>query len=97
MVGGGHVAESSDDLFDLVPIIVSEEYIYYRDNIQQIKGIVTATDLAQTFQDTTGYFLRIGEIESRLRGLIDKLPLTVIEEKSDKKIVRKMAFQVLET
>lgn len=89
MSSGGHVAESSDDLFELVPRIIAEEFIYFRDNRRQIKGIVTASDLAQTFQETTGHFLRIGEIENRLRALIDKLPLIVIEEKANPGITRK--------
>lgn len=86
---GGHVADSSDDLFDLVPLIIDDEFIYYRDKKNFIVGVVTASDLAHTFQSSTGPFLRIGEIENRLRMLIDKLPLPQLKAKADPAITRK--------
>ncbi|WP_182142417.1 CBS domain-containing protein [Schaalia sp. JY-X169] len=73
MVPGGYVAQSSDDLMDLVPHILKDEFIYYRDAHGFIVGIATASDLAASFRSATGIFLSLAEIEGRLRSLIYKL------------------------
>lgn len=88
MVAGGHVAGSSDSLMDLVPHILSNDYIFYRNEENKIVGIVTATDLAETFQDTTGVFIRISEIENRIRDLLDRIPLPQLREFLDPNIDR---------
>lgn len=88
MTPGGHVAESSDSLMDLVPTILRNEYIFYRNGEREIVGIVTATDLAATFQDTTGVFIRISEIEDRIRELLDKISLPRLQQALDPNIDR---------
>lgn len=88
MAVGGRVAESSDNLMDLVPSILAEDFIYFRNREKEIVGIVTATDLAATFQNSTGLFVRIGEIESRLRLILDQLPLPELQAVLDENIKR---------
>lgn len=88
MTIGGRVAESSDNLMDLVPAILAEDFIYFRNREKEIVGIVTATDLAATFQNSTGLFVRIGEIESRLRLILDQLPIPELEKMLDESIKR---------
>lgn len=88
MIPGGHVAESTDSLMDLVPIILSDEYIFYRNDERKIVGVVTAADLAATFQDTTGVFIRISEIEDRIRELLDTIPLPRLQQALDPNIDR---------
>ncbi|MFE7065943.1 CBS domain-containing protein [Microbacterium sp. NPDC057658] len=88
MTTGGHVAESADNLMDLVPTILASDFIYFRNRENIIVGIVTSTDLAATFQNSTGLFVRIGEIESLLRLILDQLPLPELESSLDESIVR---------
>lgn len=88
MTVGGHVAESADNLMDLVPTILANDFIYFRSRENIIVGIVTATDLAATFQNSTGLFVRIGEIESLLRQILDQLSLPDLESSLDKSIPR---------
>lgn len=89
MTVGGHVAESADNLMDLVPTILANDFIYFRNRESVIVGIVTATDLAATFQNSTGLFVRIGEIESLLRLVLDQLSLPELESSLDTNIARK--------
>lgn len=72
---GYHVADSSADLLDLLPRVIEDEFIFYRDPEGVIVGILTASDLAAAFQDTAGPYIRIGEIEARIRQILDRLPL----------------------
>lgn len=73
------VAHSDDDLLDHIGTIVRYEYLYIRDPKNVIVGILTATDLAESFHNAAGSFIKIGEIENRIRLIIDQLPLPVIE------------------
>lgn len=77
-VEGYFVAESSADLIDLVPRIIEDEFIYYRDPDGEIVGILTASDLAGAFQLNAGPYIRIGEIEARIRQILDRLPLPTL-------------------
>lgn len=79
-VEGYFVAESSADLIDLVPRIIEDEFIYYRDPDGVIVGILTASDLAGAFQLNAGPYIRIGEIEARIGPLLDRLPLPTLRE-----------------
>lgn len=73
VVHNGYVARSSDDLIDLVPHIMKDEFIYYRDERGFIVGIATASDVASAFRSATGIFLSLSEIEGRLRSLVYRL------------------------
>lgn len=77
-VEGYFVAESSADLIDLVPRILEDEFIYYRDPSGIIVGILTASDLAGAFQLNAGPYIRVGEIEARIRQILDRLPLPTL-------------------
>lgn len=79
-VEGYFVAESSADLIDLVPRIIEDEFIYYRDPSGAIVGILTASDLAGAFQLNAGPYIRVGEIEARIRQILDKLPLPTLRK-----------------
>ncbi|MGM7698488.1 CBS domain-containing protein [Microbacterium sp. A84] len=85
---GGHVADSSDNLMDLIPVIIEREFIYYKNPSGVIVGIVTASDLAGTFKNSTGPFIRIGEIETRLRVILDRLPVPDLESCTDPNLRR---------
>lgn len=79
-VEGYFVAESSADLMDLVPRIIEDEFIYFRDPDGVVVGILTASDLADAFQVNAGPYIKIGEIEARVRQALDRLPVPTLRK-----------------
>lgn len=73
-------ARSSDNLLDHIARIIEHQFIYIYDPSNVYVGIITATDLAESFLATSGPFIKIGEIEHRLRTLVNQLPLPVIQQ-----------------
>jgi CBS domain-containing protein len=63
----------SDDmsLFRVIDKIIQEDCVLVRDRTRKITGIVTATDLSETFHQLGRPFLLLGEIENHIRGLMD--------------------------
>jgi CBS domain-containing protein len=74
-----YTARSSDSLLTHIATIISNEYIYIQSPSNEFVGILTATDLASSFLETAGPFIKLGEIEQRIRILIDRLPLSEIQ------------------
>lgn len=74
----GQTARSSDSLLLHISRIIENEYLYIQDPTGSYVGILTATDLAEGFHATAGPFIKLGEIENRLRALVDHLPLPAI-------------------
>jgi len=83
MSNAGHVANSSDDFLELVDTIISQEFVLYRAPDGRISGIVTASDLAQAFESTAGIYIRLQELENRLRVLLDRSPIPKLQEHLD--------------
>jgi CBS domain-containing protein len=73
-------ARSSDNLLNHISRIIDHEYLYIQDPSNTYVGILTATDLAESFLSTSGPFIKLGEIEHRLRILVNQLPLPVIQQ-----------------
>lgn len=61
----------SDALLALVPTIVDEGFVFVQDVDKSISGIVTTADLSNQFVDLAGPFLLLGEIERRIRLVVD--------------------------
>lgn len=80
MSPGGYVAKSNDALLTHISAIIDNEFIYIESPTGEIVGILTATDLAESFLETSGPFIKIGEIEQRLRRLVDRLTIPEIKE-----------------
>jgi CBS domain-containing protein len=80
MDASSQTARSSDNLLDHIARIIEHQFIYIYDPSNIYVGIVTATDLAESFLATSGPFIKIGEIEHRLRTLVNQLPLPVIQQ-----------------
>jgi len=76
----GQTARSSDSLMDHIKRIIENGYVYIQDPTGMYVGILTATDLAEGFLATSGPFIKIGEVENRLRALVNQLPLPVIQQ-----------------
>jgi CBS domain-containing protein len=67
------------DLLGAIPAICREGHVFVRDEQNRVSGIVTASDLAEAFGDLTGPFLRLGELERRLRQCVERMCPTVDE------------------
>lgn len=61
---------SDAPLFEAVNVISEHSYVLVRGQTQEITGIVTATDIADQFEQLARPFLLIGEIEGYLRRLV---------------------------
>jgi len=62
----------NDDLLEVTPRILERGYALVRDVDGSYCGIVTADDLARQFAVMAGPFFLVGEIERRLRRLLNK-------------------------
>lgn len=66
------IVHIDDDLLEVTPRIVAHGYALVRDADGSYCGIVTVDDLAQQFVTMAGPFFLVGEIERRLRRLLNK-------------------------
>lgn len=73
-------ARSDDNLLDHIARIIEYEYLYIRDPSNTYVGILTATDLAESFLQISGPFIKIGEIEHRIRVVVNQLPLPALQQ-----------------
>ncbi|MEV5828461.1 CBS domain-containing protein [Spirillospora sp. NPDC052242] len=74
-----HVVDVHADLLVTLPEINQHDCVFVRDEAQRITGLVTAADLSMAFGSLTGPFLRLGEIERRLRTCVKRMCATVEE------------------
>lgn len=85
------MVHASASLFSVIPIIVEHNYVLIIGNDNKITGIVTASDLSLQFQQLTGPFLLLREIEQHIRKIISsKLTiddLKLAQDPSDQKEV----------
>jgi CBS domain len=66
------VIRVSDDLLEVAPRILEHGYALVRDADNSYCGMVTVDDLARQFLVMAGPFFLVGEIERRLRRLLNK-------------------------
>ena len=64
------MVDASASLFSVIPIIVEHDYVLIKASDNKITGIVTASDLSLQFQQLSGPFLLLREIEQHVRKLI---------------------------
>lgn len=67
------------ELLVTIPDIIRHGCVFVRGADQKISGLVTAADLSLEFGNLTGPFLKLGEIERRLRRCVDRMCPTVEE------------------
>ena len=65
-------AQSHDDLKSVVSQLEGNDVILVIGRDKRLQGIVTAWDLAEEFAGLVDPFMRIGEIEERLRTLVER-------------------------
>jgi CBS domain-containing protein len=65
------IVSDDDSLFRVINKVVDQECVLVRDKTKKISGIVTASDLSETFHQLGRPFLLLGEVENLIRGLLD--------------------------
>jgi CBS domain-containing protein len=60
----------SQDLIDILPMLAEFEFVLVRNQINEIAGIVTASDVAAAYGAMAAPFFLIGELDQRLRQLL---------------------------
>ena len=65
------VVDIDDDLLQLIPQIIEAGFVFVKSKQDEICGIITTADLSMEFQTLAGPFLLIGEIERKLRRIVD--------------------------
>jgi CBS domain-containing protein len=65
------LVREDDDLLAQIPRIVSAGFVFVQAKDRRIGGIVTTADLSEEFARTANPFFILGEIEKRLRTIID--------------------------
>ncbi len=71
VVTSSQVVRSDDDLLSQIPRIIDAGYVFVRGMDDSITGIVTTADLSNRFVGLAKPFFVLGEIERRLRRVID--------------------------
>ncbi len=72
-------------LFKALPMIIEHDYVLVKNNLNEICGIITASDLSLQFKQLTEPFLLVAEIENHLRQILGKLPKSDLELAKDEK------------
>lgn len=65
-----YVAKPSESIFDLMPTVSSKGYILVVNDVGELSGVVTSTDIAEEFQENTKEFLILGQIETVIRDML---------------------------
>ena len=60
-------------VFKAIQLIKEHEFVVVRDTQNRISGIITASDIAAHFEETSTPFLLLSEIENNLRIIIEKV------------------------
>ncbi len=72
-------------LFKALPIIVEHDYVLVGNKLNEICGIVTASDLSLQFKQLTEPFLLVAEIENHIRQMLIKLSKDELETGKDER------------
>ena len=60
-----------EDLVDVLPRLATDEFVFVRGPKRNISGIVTASDVVQSYGEMTSPFFTIGEIDQTLRWILE--------------------------
>lgn len=78
MKKGVPTARTTDPLDTHVQTVIDNDYICVRDERDVYMGVVTTTDLAKSFVELSGPFMRLREIERQIRQLLAKVSIEEI-------------------
>lgn len=74
------VVNLDEDLVPLISDIAADNFVFVRGKDKALSGIVTSADLSLEFENLAGPFFLLGEIERRLRRVIERrFPLEEIK------------------
>jgi CBS domain-containing protein len=59
------------DLVEILPTLLQKEFVFVRGSDARISGIVTVSDVVEAYGDIAAPFFLIGEIDQRLRRLVE--------------------------
>ena len=76
---------SETSLFKALPLIIEHDYVLVKNKINEICGIVTASDLSLQFKQLTEPFLLVAEIENHIRQILIKLGKVDLEGGKDER------------
>ena len=65
------VVELDEPLLPRLATVAESNFVFVRDSYSTLSGIITAADITQEFRTLAGPYLLMGEIERRLRRLVD--------------------------
>ncbi|MEZ2122165.1 hypothetical protein [Corynebacterium sp. CCM 9203] len=68
------VVGTDENLFDWIPTIIREGFIYGRNEKKEIVQIYTAKDVAKYLATITSSFIRLNEVEELMRNLLKDVP-----------------------
>jgi CBS domain-containing protein len=72
------------DLIDVLPELYRHDFVFVRNSVREISGIVTAADVVDLYGETATPFFIIGEIDHLLRGFVaDEWTLEQVKEVCD--------------
>jgi predicted transcriptional regulator len=70
-------------LFKALPLIIEHEYVLVKNKMNEICGIVTASDLSLQFKQLTEPFLLVAEIENHIRQMLMSLDKELLVKGKD--------------
>jgi CBS domain-containing protein len=66
-----HEVSADSSLFQVIDLVVKHEAVVIKDGTRKVCGIMTTSDLSETFNQLAEPFLLLGQIENHIRRLID--------------------------
>lgn len=85
---------SETSLFKALPVIIEHDYVLVKNKINEICGIVTASDLSLQFKQLTEPFLLVAEIENHIRQVLIKLDKVDLEKGKDERDTERVISSV---
>lgn len=76
---------SETSLFKALPVIIEHEYVLVGNKLNEICGIITASDLSLQFKQLTEPFLLVAEIENHIRQILMNLCKEDLEKGKDER------------
>lgn len=60
------------DLFDILPALQQRDFVFVRNETNEIKGIVTTADVAHRYGEMATPFFQLGELDQTLRWILSR-------------------------
>lgn len=58
------------ELVEVLPLLLEDEFVFVRNQSNEVAGILTATDVAQAYGEMASPFFVLGELDQRLRSAL---------------------------